>query len=700
MNAYDSHDRSGTRETPACEELFDSRPRMREDLELTVHTDRNGGAWFRLLTPTSHSEDRPRFLRLGLAEYALLAHLDGSRSIEQARVAAALRDDSHRLSASQAESLVMWAQQAGLFSGPGNPLGSPSTDAFSSTSRPSLLDHQSLARMRFPLLRGGPWLQPLVRLFGWIFTPVAAVGVAFVWLLAVLAVIADQDRFIDDLQAVWTPGGWLRLALVWCLLKGLHEAAHAISCSKFGGRVGELGFVWMIVAPVAYVDLTDAYRIASRGRRIATSLAGIYVELTVAAVALLLWTQTEAGVAAYTLSTIAVTAGVGSLLFNLNPLMKLDGYYALTDWRGCPNLATRAQSTLLSAAAWLFFGRRLPGSPDGASRTWLLFYGSAAWLYRLTVISALLLAAVRLYGRIGLVVAVVTVATMGLRPVVNALRHALRTFQDRPVTMLRSMVVASLLGALVWAITASPLTIQRRYAAVVEYVDDVPLRTQAAGFVAAVQVRDGQTVRAGEILLVLENQSLLADLVSAQAEWQAALSRSRRHRQSRETALAMDQQQAAAVLQQRVEQLQTQVEQLTIRAPRSGLLIAPETENLVGQWLHEGAAIGWVVDQTCMKAIVAVPQTDLSALKQRLSQPLVVLVGEQRIAATLLTVAEQTSSVPPHPALPATAGGELAVRHDAKSAAEELLEPHLKIELLLSQRPAGRRAGEPAWLLY
>ncbi|QEG38075.1 HlyD family efflux transporter periplasmic adaptor subunit [Roseimaritima ulvae] len=673
---------------PACVDITNSRPRVRDDLQITVHRDRQGEPWFRIVRPRAARSQRERFLRVGTAEYALLSHCDGQRTLEQARTAAALQHDPQRLSPERVEALLLWAQREGLLT------GDHQQDDAARQAQTS--GKQSLTWIRVPLLHGGPWLNSLVRLTGWVFSPLFALLAVTLWGLAMGVAISDYARLTEDLRAILTPAGWLRLAIVWVGLKLIHEAAHAISCHKFGGRVGEIGVAWMIVAPVAYVDLTDVYRIPSRWRRMVTSLAGVYVELTVAAVALLGWSQTHSPTAAYLLSTIAMTAGLASVLFNLNPLMRLDGYFALTDWLDRPNLATDAQATLRGAVAWLCLGIRPKRTHFGGSAWGLLVYGIGSLGYRISVITALLIAGIQMYQQAGMLLAAIVIVTLLARPLYQTLRSVVMTTRQRPAALLRLTGVVALVAAVSLAATRIPYPSETGWEAVTEFVDDAPVRAQAAGFVAQVHVRDGQSVQAGEPLVVLENRSLAVQLAAARAQWQTALANSRYHRQQHETGQAIANQRTAAALGQRVEDLQSQIEHLTVRAPRAGVVIAEDLEHSLGQWTDEGQAIGYVVDPAAIKAIVAVPQSKLDGLSDRLQQPLQVVVGEQRIPATLISIAEQTSSVAPHPCLAATAGGPLATRPQEDPRAGELLEPHLKLEVRLTQPPRSARGGQPA----
>ena len=95
----------------------------------------------------------------------------------------------------------------------------------------------------------------------------------------------------------------------------------------------------MLFVPMAYVDVTSSWRFSSTWQRVAVATAGMYVELMVAAVAALTWSVSSPGAVSDLCFNVLFMAGVSTLLFNANPLMRFDGYYILSDLVGLPNLA-------------------------------------------------------------------------------------------------------------------------------------------------------------------------------------------------------------------------------------------------------------------------------------------------------------------------------------------------------------------------
>jgi hypothetical protein len=183
-------------------------------------------------------------------------------------------------------------------------------------------------------------------------------------------------------------------------LKFFHELGHALVCHRYGGNIRETGVVIAFFAPLAYVDASSCWSFRSRWHRIHTALAGVYVELIIASLSILAWKWCDSVVLRHVLQNTIIMASVSTLLFNLNPLMKFDGYYVLSDLLQIPNLSTQANSVITELARRIFFGDS--GSRPtviGQQRWVLLAYGAAAMVWRLLVtFSLLIMASVLFHG--------------------------------------------------------------------------------------------------------------------------------------------------------------------------------------------------------------------------------------------------------------------------------------------------------------
>ena len=196
---------------------------------------------------------------------------------------------------------------------------------------------------RFKLFNPDPLFTRLVGALGWVWTtPFFVVSLLLMLMAALLALMNGAE--------VAHYGGYiLREHFIAVLVAGLlvgvtHEFAHGLTCKAFGGRATEVGVLMIYYfLPALYCNVSGIHLIPQRGRRLWVIAAGVYWQLLVGTLSLLAWLM----FAPYTLlADLAFILFCGSVLdvaFNGNPLIKLDGYYFLSQWLRLPNLMDRAR---------------------------------------------------------------------------------------------------------------------------------------------------------------------------------------------------------------------------------------------------------------------------------------------------------------------------------------------------------------------
>ena len=165
--------------------------------------------------------------------------------------------------------------------------------------------------------------------------------------------LANWSELFGGYQ-VFASGNWIWLLVSWVLLKFVHEFAHGIVCKYFGGQVRETGLIFILFAPLAFVDVTSSWRFANRWKRIAVASAGIFVELLIASACVFALLYTQSAVVKDILTNTILMAGLTTLLFNANPLMRFDGYFVLADLLKIPNLYENGSRAFRQEMGWLF----------------------------------------------------------------------------------------------------------------------------------------------------------------------------------------------------------------------------------------------------------------------------------------------------------------------------------------------------------
>ncbi|HTK56105.1 MAG TPA: efflux RND transporter periplasmic adaptor subunit [Gemmatimonadales bacterium] len=300
-------------------------PRLRDDLIISRRSG-DGAEQYIVKDPRSGA-----FFRLREAEHFIAGQLDGTTPLAEVRERTEQRFDAS-LSPEGLEAFVARLRGSGLLERPGHKPRS---------SRRRRL-RGSLLYLRVPLLDPDKILDRVVGHTRFLFTP-GALGVA-----ALLCLIAGWITVLQGaairLHLVGASAGTLLLVAVGILLASvsMHEGAHGIACKHFGGAVHEMGFMLIYFQPAFYCNVSDAWLLPEKAKRLWISFAGIIFELTLWAVGTIVWRVTEQGTWPNFLAlALLTTAGVKTLL-NLNPFIKLDGYYILSDWLDIPNLRRKA----------------------------------------------------------------------------------------------------------------------------------------------------------------------------------------------------------------------------------------------------------------------------------------------------------------------------------------------------------------------
>jgi len=375
--------------------------------------------------------------------------------------------------------------------------------------------------LRVPLVNPDRFLASTLPFFRWLFTTPALL----VWVLANAAAIGLAATRWDELTApVLTVIEGNNLFMLWGALIGLkvvHEFGHAYACKSFGGHVPEMGAFMILFTPVAYVDATDSWTFSKARERAIVTLGGVYFESIVGIIALFVWAATEVSTLHTLAYQIVVLSTVTTAAFNLNPLVRYDAYYLVSDLLAIPNLRARCQEALTGYLKRALFGvKPPPHSHTRRTRIGLALFGLAQAAYRVSMMLSIVAVLVLKFGRIGFLFAAVMLVLGPVKALASLARYVLTSAETaharlRAVTVTFGSLALALAGA---ALIPLPWPIDARGVVSFERVDAV--RAPVRGVLAAPLPAVGQTVHEGETLATLTNPDLDAHLAGLRAEHQ------------------------------------------------------------------------------------------------------------------------------------------------------------------------------------
>lgn len=382
-----------------------------------------------------------------------------------------------------------------------------------------------------------------------------------------------------------TPAVLIAVFIGFCVAKALHEMGHALACRYFGRECSEIGVMLLIFVPCVYCDVSDMWAERNRWKRLAVTLAGVGVELAVATVCFWIWYLTVPGILHSMCYSLMLITSLNTLFINGNPLMRFDGYYALSDLVKQPNLSAAANQSLADCIRCLFFVETHRGLSN--NRNWLLIaYAVLSKIYRTMILLAIGFAAWKFFDFQGLrsfaSVAVVLFAMLILVPLAmgwtTRIHSVLKT--KKSMGKFRWLNFLLVLGALVVAgWWSAQIEISQRVWGMAQLQLNRPhyLFTTWNGHFEAT-VFNGQHVRQGELLGRIRTVELEDQNLSLESQLQEAR-QNLHHAQLESNGVS-----AAARIEfwsQRAENLVRQLDEnrlrsqeLEVRSPIDGQLVA------------------------------------------------------------------------------------------------------------------------------
>lgn len=472
---------------------------------------------------------------------------------------------------------------------------------------------------RFSLFDPDKFLSGTVRFV----RPCFSLASAVIWLAVVVTAIVLAAQHWSELtenmtDRVLSAQNLVLLWFVYPVIKVIHEFGHGYAVKVWGGRVHEMGIMFMVLMPMPYVDASSASAFPERRRRIIVSSAGIMVELFVAALALFLWLNLEPGIVRAICYNVMLIASISSVLFNGNPLLRYDGYYVLSDALEIPNLAQRSQQYVGHLTKRYILGLKNDEPPHVArgERFWLSTYCILSFVYRMFVYAGIILFIAGKFFFIGVILAVWALASMIIIPAYKKIHFVmfsplLREKRTRAVSVSGGIVLSVILLLLFM-----PFPYFTRAEGVVWTPDEALVRAGTDGFVVAVETKPDSMVKKGDILIRCRDSQLEASVKVLRAELRSI--------QARYDAEVYENRVQASITKEEIANVRANLESderklsnLIIRSPGDGVFILPDADDMPGRYVRQGDLVAYVLDLCNPLVRVVVSQRDVDLVRER-----------------------------------------------------------------------------------
>lgn len=598
--------------SPSWHRVARLKPRIRAHIDLHRHGFRDQ-IWYVLEDRTSG-----RYFRFSSTAYRLIDRMDGATTVDTIWRELGAELGKGEFTRDDLVSLLSQLHRANVLHGDTTPDIDELVDRTQQLSR-----KKELMRFLNPLAIKVPLLDPerfIAATFPLVRPLYTRVGFLLILCLIAYGALQASIHWVDLtgnlLDRVLTFQNFALLLIAYPFIKLFHELGHAYAIKRWGGETHELGVMMLVLMPVPYVDASAAAAFPSKWARAVVGSAGIFVELTLAAIALLIWIEIEPGLFRALLFNFMLIGGVSTLLFNGNPLLRFDGYYVLSDILEIPNLGQRSNRYIRYLAMNRLFGAETVKSPVTApgEAFWFGLYAPAALIYRLFIMAAIVFFVAGKFFFIGIALAIWAVVLMYLLPIFKAVR-ALFFSPDLRGCRTRAITITGLtLATITAAFSLVPVPFTTIATGVVNPGKDAQILAQTSGFVVAAPAPTDAFQPARVSVVTLQDPFLKAREATLRSDLAEIESRLR--------SADVDDRAEALILRERRGQAKADLARaaerannLIVRSSSGGTVVVPGAADLPGQFLRQGQVVGYAVDPDRFVVDVVIPEARVDLLQ-------------------------------------------------------------------------------------
>lgn len=685
----------------AVEEPGGKLPRARRDVEWTEQVYYGKGCYV-LKDPTTL-----RYYRLRPPEYTIYQMLDGENTLEEVLAALKHRFPDEEYDAQAVMSFLIMLRGAGLLHIPGE------RDTDYLLKRKKQLTRKWYKRImqeylffRVPVFDPDKLLNGMMRTVGpLIFSRATGVLTLLMLAGALLLVLNDVDK-LGQAQPILSWQNMMFLLPSLLIIKLIHEFGHGLSAKYYGSEVHEMGILFLVFAPFFYCDVSDAWMIPAKHKRLWITAGGVVVEVFLAGVATYVWAFTEPAtvINQFALNTM-LAASVNTIFFNGNPLLRFDGYYFLMDLVEIPNLKQKGSGYLWYLMQRFVLGvenAQKPIDVDGRERL-VLIYTIASFLYRILIMIGIIVIIWTFlepygFGFVGAILTMFTLYTILVKPLVKFAGFLITQRHRVKVRLATALILLVLLGSTSYGVLGYQVEQAVRAQCVVRPQEMHLLYVTQPGFLRLdpgdAPVEDGQLVQRGQVLLQLEDPELEAQVEHLKLELQKLQVQLQAAADLQNSTLERQLSFRLAALQARYDQGAEQQGRLTLRSPIDGVVQwrGPEKmKNMAGRYVPMRTPLLGVYRPERFEAVAAVSHGDFGLIEEQLDAEIKLLsLDGEHFDSQVLEKAAQDVKRMSSPVFSTVYGGQVPTMPTASP--EEALEPAevtYEIELAIID-PQGR----------
>jgi putative peptide zinc metalloprotease protein len=594
------------------------RPKLRTDLRISEQTVAGE------ISYVIKNRETNSYNRYGITEYQLLSLCDGTRTAAEIAQSMCEKDPESQMTEADVLEFLdsvevdMWERS----------IGEKNLAVLERIrdERKGRVEQSSVLYMSFKAWDPDKTLEKLDRYLWWMFTNGFVIFSLFLFVVAIYLLAGDWNRVQQDTSALYNFANKSAydIWIFWILLLGLgaiHEFGHGLTCKHYGGEVHQMGFLLIYFTPAFFTDTTDILLFQTGTPRQWVIFAGIWIELVICGLAAVVWHFTAPGSLVNDFFyKMMLLSGIQGALVNLNPLVKCDGYYALSQFLNIDNLREESFAFLRAWTQKYIFRHDMDLPPSSRrERRFFFLFGISAIIYSASLLILMLLFAKNVlvsklgdeWGYLATLGLIYFFARKSLQKALPAARAWIRDKREKYMAWKMTRTQQAWALGLIVLFLLPPFSSKVTTDLVLEPGKDARIRALVDGRIQKVFVREGDQVKAGQLLAVLENPDVNADVQSLRHKLAIASSNLRGNQDRSDFGQAAQAVTDRKRLQQEMSIGQKRAQELEIRAPIDGTVVTPNVDQRIGEYLSAGDGFARVVDRSTMKARILVQDRDV-----------------------------------------------------------------------------------------
>lgn len=546
--------------------------------------------------------------------------------------------------------------------------------------------------IRIPLLDPEPFLTATMKylrpIYSWLGLALWATVIIIALTLAIINWEGLTENVSDRILAL---ENLLLIALVYPFVKIFHELGHAYAVKRWGGEVHEVGVMLLVMFPVPYVDASAASSFRNKYQRMLVGAAGIFAEVFLAAIAMIVWSLAEPGIVRVVAFNTMLIGGFSTVLFNGNPLLRFDAYYVLADFIEIPNLGARGNAQVAYLTKHYLFGVQnlTPTANSRGEAVWLAGYSIAAYIYRLIVMVAIALFVASQYFIIGSLLAIWSIWSTLFMPMIKTVSKPMTDPQLRTRRTRIFWVSGVLLSCILACLFILPAPYKTKAEGVLWVPQQAYVRSEISGFVRTIDAQSGRFVESGTLLMTLDAPDLeaRANVLEAQVnEARIRLASSLRDRSASDIL-----REELQFIEREYARAKERLKGVELYSGLAGELIIPGSSSLLGKYLNRGEMVGYVIDYKNLPVTVLVPEDNIDLVRTQTRSIELRFVATPNIsyAGEIIRLMPGSTQDMPSSILSVDGGGEIAIDPKATDRLKSF-RGHFRMDISVPDAPQNR----------